>query len=111
MSGTMGNSITIRSLLTKTPHGLVCHSKPYISKLEAGTCSSLSQAHVHVQPCIPANRQYLTLEDARLDVNTRGNIHNVRTRVIALENCLTGVITPLEEVRQRSGRLSSYMIH
>lgn len=55
-----------------------------------------------MQPCIPANGQYLTFEDIQRDVDTRDNIHIAPTRVISLENTLAGVITPLEEVRRIS---------
>ncbi|KAF7526075.1 hypothetical protein PCG10_004306 [Penicillium crustosum] len=100
MSGTMGNQIALRSLLTQPPHAILCHYQSHILKSEAGSCSSLSQAHM--QPCIPANGQYLTLEDIQRDVDTRDNIHIAPTRVISLENTLAGVITPLEEVRRIS---------
>ncbi|KAJ5530004.1 hypothetical protein N7527_003397 [Penicillium freii] len=100
MSGTMGNQISLRSLLTQPPHAVLCHYKSHILMSEAGGCSSLSQAHM--QPCIPANGQYLTLEDIQRDVDTRNNIHIAPTRVISLENTLAGVITPLEEVRRIS---------
>ncbi|KAJ5501580.1 Aromatic amino acid beta-eliminating lyase/threonine aldolase [Penicillium expansum] len=100
MSGTMGNQIALRSLLTQPPHAILCHYQSHILKSEAGGCSSLSQAHM--QPCIPANGQYLTLEDIQRDVDTRDNIHIAPTRVISLENTLAGVITPLEEVRRIS---------
>lgn len=100
MSGTMGNQIALRSLLTHPPHAILCHHQSHILKSEAGGCSSMSQAHM--QPCVPANRQYLTLEDVKRDADTRSNIHIAPTRVISLENTLAGVITPLEEVRQIS---------
>ncbi|KAJ6018696.1 hypothetical protein N7522_000763 [Penicillium canescens] len=100
MSGTMGNQIALRSLLTHPPHAILCHHQSHILKFEAGGCSSMSQAHM--QPCVPANGQYLTLEDIKRDADTRSNIHIAPTRVISLENTLAGVITPLEEVRQIS---------
>ncbi|KAJ5232532.1 hypothetical protein N7468_005488 [Penicillium chermesinum] len=100
MSGTMGNQIALRSLLTQPPHAILCHSRSHIFISEAGGCSSLSQAHM--QPCIPANGQYLTLEDIKQTVVISNNIHVAPTRVISLENTLAGVITPLEEVRRIS---------
>ncbi|KAJ5311603.1 hypothetical protein N7476_007463 [Penicillium atrosanguineum] len=100
MSGTMGNQIALRSLLTQPPHAILCHHQSHIIKSEAGGCSSLSQAHM--QPCVPVNGQYLTLEDIKRDADIRNNIHIAPTRVISLENTLAGVITPLEEVRRIS---------
>lgn len=100
MSGTMGNQIALRSLLTQPPHAILCHQRSHILNSEAGGCSSLSQAHM--QPCIPANGQYLTLEDVKRTVVISNNIHVSPTRVISLENTLAGVITPLDEVRRIS---------
>ncbi|KAL4937905.1 hypothetical protein BDV06DRAFT_232268 [Aspergillus oleicola] len=101
MSGTMGNQVALRSLLTQPPHAILCHQRAHILISEAGGCSSLSQAHM--QPCTPAtNGQYLTLEDIKATVVLCRNIHVAPTRVIALENTLAGVITPLDEVRRIS---------
>lgn len=100
MSGTMGNQIALRSLLTQPPHAILCHHKSHILNSEAGGCSSLSQAHM--QACYPANGQYLTLEDVKRDAVISDNIHVSPTRVISLENTLAGVITPLAEVRRIS---------
>ncbi|OKL61875.1 hypothetical protein UA08_02277 [Talaromyces atroroseus] len=100
MSGTMGNQIALRSLLTQPPHAILCHHRSHILQSEAGGCSSLSQAHM--QPCIPANGQYLTLEDIKQTAVISNNIHVSPTRVISLENTLAGVITPLEEIRRIS---------
>lgn len=100
MSGTMGNQIALRSLLTQPPHAILCHVSSHILNSEAGSCSSFSQAHM--QPCTPANGQYLTLEDVKRTAVISNNIHVAPTRVISLENTLAGVITPLEEVRRIS---------
>lgn len=100
MSGTMGNQIALRSLLTQPPHAILCHHKSHILNSEAGGCSSLSQAHM--QACYPVNGQYLTLEDIKRDAVISNNIHVSPTRVISLENTLAGVITPLAEVQKIS---------
>ncbi|KAK5056157.1 hypothetical protein LTR84_012710 [Exophiala bonariae] len=100
MSGTMGNQIALRSLLTQPPHAILCHHKSHILVAEAGGCSSLSQAHM--QACYPVNGQYLTLEDIKRDAVISNNIHVAPTRVISLENTLAGVITPLTEVQKIS---------
>ncbi|PYH92287.1 putative L-allo-threonine aldolase [Aspergillus ellipticus CBS 707.79] len=100
LSGTMGNQIALRSLLTQPPHAVLCHPRSHIVHSEAGGVATLSQASV--QFCIPANGRYLTLEDIKRDVVISNNIHVSPTRVISLENTLAGVITPLEEVRRIS---------
>lgn len=100
MSGTMGNQIALRSLLTQPPHAILCHVRAHILGSEAGGCSSLSQAHM--QPCTPSNGHYLTLEDIKETVVISNNIHVAPTRVISLENTLAGTIAPLEEVQRIS---------
>ncbi|KAL4904337.1 hypothetical protein BDW74DRAFT_185644 [Aspergillus multicolor] len=100
MSGTMGNQIALRSLLTQPPHAILAHERSHILTSEAGGCATLSQAQI--QPCTPANGQYLTLEDIQRTVVISDNIHVAPTRVISLENTLAGVITPLAEVRRIS---------
>lgn len=100
MSGTMGNQIALRSLLTQPPHAILCHVSSHILNHEAGSCSSFSQAHM--QPCTPANGRYLTLEDVKRTAVISNNIHCCPTRVISLENTLAGIITPLEEIRRIS---------
>lgn len=36
LSGTMGNQIALRSLLTRPPHGVLCDHRSHIVKWEAG---------------------------------------------------------------------------
>jgi threonine aldolase len=111
MSGTMGNQIALRSLLTQPPHAILCHHKSHILLSEAGGCSSLSQAHM--QPVQPSNDMYLTLEDVKREAVISNNIHRSPTRVISLENTLGGVITPLVEVQRisRFARENNILMH
>lgn len=111
LSGTMGNQIALRSLLTQPPHAILCHSKSHILLSEAGGCSSLSQAHM--QPVTPANGLYLTLEDVQREAVLSTNIHVSPTRVIALENTLGGAITPLAECKRisRFARENGILMH
>ncbi|RDW92914.1 threonine aldolase family protein [Aspergillus mulundensis] len=101
LSGTMGNQIALRSLLTQPPHAILAHERAHILTSEAGGCAALSQAQI--QPCTPANGQYLTLEDIKRTVVLSDNIHVAPTRVISLENTLAGVITPVGEVQRIAG--------
>ncbi len=41
LSGTMGNQIALRSLLTQPPHGVLCDHDSHIVKYEAGGYTSL----------------------------------------------------------------------
>lgn len=112
MSGTMGNQIALRSLLTQPPHAILCHHKSHIYTAEAGGCSSLSQAHM--QTVVPeTNGWYLTLEDIEREVVISNNIHVSPTRVISLENTLGGVVTPLAECRRISefARKNNILMH
>jgi len=112
MSGTMGNQIALRSLLTQPPHAILCHHKAHVLILEAGGCSSLSQAHM--QPVRPeTNGWYLTLEDIQREVVISNNIHVCPTRVIVLENTLDGIITPLAECQRISAfaRENNILMH
>ncbi|KAK0118311.1 putative low-specificity L-threonine aldolase 1 [Cadophora gregata] len=100
MSGTMGNQIALRSLLTQPPHAILCHQQSHIYTSEAGGCSALSQAHI--QTVTPANGLYLTVEDVKKAAVISNNIHVAPTRVISLENTLAGTVTPLAEVQRIS---------
>lgn len=101
MSGTMGNQIALRSLLTQPPHAVLCHWKSHIMTAEAGGTSSLSQAHMLAVR--PDNGLFLTLEDVKREVVLSNDIHGAPTRVISLENTLWGTVTPLAEVKRISG--------
>lgn len=98
LSGTMGNQLALRALLTQPPHAILCHHRAHILVAEAGGCASLSQAQM--QAVWPANGHYLTLADVKREAVVDDNIHVAPTRVIALEITLAGSITPLAEVRQ-----------
>ncbi|KAK4191846.1 pyridoxal phosphate-dependent transferase [Podospora australis] len=100
LSGTMGNQLALRSLLTQPPHGLVCDYRSHIVKYEAGGVSSLTGATV--KPVVPKNGVYLTLEDIKANVHLDDDVHTCPTRVISLENTLNGMLMPLEEVQRIS---------
>ncbi|KAM7207090.1 Pyridoxal phosphate-dependent transferase [Rhypophila sp. PSN 637] len=100
LSGTMGNQIALRSLLSQPPFGVLCDHRSHIIKYEAGGVSSLTGATV--QPIAPRNGVYLTLEDVKANAHLDDDVHTCPTRVISLENTLNGMIMPLEEVRRIS---------
>ncbi|RYP73482.1 hypothetical protein DL769_004196 [Monosporascus sp. CRB-8-3] len=85
LSGTMGNQVALRSLLTQPPYGVLCDHRSHIIKYEAGGVSSLTGATV--QPVAPSNGLYLTLEDVSAhavlddgDVHARGASASGRAR-------------------------------
>ncbi|RYO85769.1 hypothetical protein DL766_008544 [Monosporascus sp. MC13-8B] len=101
LSGTMGNQIALRSLLTQPPYGVLCDHRSHIIKYEAGGVSSLTGAMV--QPIAPSNGLYLTLEDVSAHaVLDDGDVHACPTRVVSLENPVNGLVTPLSETRRIS---------
>jgi threonine aldolase len=100
LSGTMGNQLALRSLLTQPPHGVLCDHRSHIVKYEAGGVSSLTGAMV--KAVAPKNGVYLTLEDIKANIYLDDDVHTCPTRVISLENTLNGMIMPLEEVQRIS---------
>ncbi|KAK3309589.1 pyridoxal phosphate-dependent transferase [Chaetomium strumarium] len=100
LSGTMGNVLALRSLLTQPPHGVLCDYRSHIVRYEAGGVATLTGALV--KAVVPKNGVYLTLEDVRANVHLDDDVHTCPTRVISLENTLNGMIMPLEEARRIS---------
>ncbi|KAK9788945.1 putative Aromatic amino acid beta-eliminating lyase/threonine aldolase domain-containing protein [Seiridium cardinale] len=100
LSGTMGNQLALRSLLTQPPHSVLCDHRSHIIKYEAGGVASLSGAMVI--PVVPKNGLHLTLEDVKAHAVLDDNVHSCPTRVISLENTLGGILMPLDEVKRVS---------
>ena len=98
LSGTMGNQVSLRALLTQPPHSVLCDHRAHILEWEAGGVASLSQALVH--GVVPSNGHHLTLEDVKRRVVLTDDVHAAPTRVISLENTLGGEIMPLEDVKE-----------
>lgn len=100
LSGTIGNQIGIRALLTQPPHSVLCDHRAHISYLEAGGIAMLSGALVN--GIVPSNGDYLRLEDIQKRVVLGEEVHSCPTKVISLENTLRGIITPLSEIQRIS---------
>lgn len=100
LSGTMGNQVAIRSLLTQPPHSVLCDHRAHISYLEAGGIAMLCGAMVN--GVVPSNGTYLRLQDIENHVNLGDGVCDCPTKVISLENTLRGVVIPLEEVKKIS---------
>ncbi|KAI0018522.1 threonine aldolase [Xylariomycetidae sp. FL0641] len=100
LSGTMGNQVALRALLTQPPHAVLCDHRSHIVNYEAGGVASLCGAML--QTVAPANGRYLTLEDIRPHVVLGDDVHGCPTRVISLENTLGGLVMPLSEVARIS---------
>ena len=100
LSGTMGNQVSLRCHLTQPPHSVLCDSRAHILNSEAGGVASLSGAQV--MGIVPSNGVYLTREDVKKHAVISDDIHSCPTKVISLENTLSGTIMPLSEVRNIS---------
>ena len=105
LSGTMGNLLALRAHLHQPPHSVLCDARSHLQNFEAGGIASLSQAMT--VPVRPSNGLYLTLADveanAVLPTHAVLDIHCCLTRVIELENTVSGVVMPLEHVREICG--------
>lgn len=100
MSGTMGNQVALRTQLLAPPHAVLCDHRAHILEWEAGGVASLTGALV--KGVVPANGNYLTLDDVKRTAVVSDDIHACPTKVISLENTLAGIITPLEECQRIS---------
>ncbi|KAI4161619.1 MAG: hypothetical protein LQ342_004760 [Letrouitia transgressa] len=98
LSGTMGNQLAIRAHLAQPPHSVLADHRSHILQYEAGGLCSLSGAYPI--PIGPKNGHHLTLQDVQVHfVPGDGDIHKPPTRLISLENTLSGTILPLEDAQ------------
>ncbi|KAK2686645.1 hypothetical protein QWA68_015261 [Fusarium oxysporum] len=111
LSGTMGNQLAIRYLLTQPPYSVLCDHRAHIFTYEAGGIASLSWAQIN--PVIPRNDRYLVLGDVMANVTLDDDVHGCPTRIISLENTLNGMLMPLAEIRRISkfARKHNVMMH
>ncbi|CAH0029966.1 unnamed protein product [Clonostachys rhizophaga] len=108
MSGTQGNQICLRTHLTQPPHSVLLDHRAHIQCWESGALPVFSQATVTTVH--PKNGVFLTLEDVKANMIADGNIHFPPTRVVALENTLSGTILPLQEARKISDFVRSFPV-
>jgi threonine aldolase len=111
ITGTMANQLGLRTLLTQPPHAILADSKAHILTNEAGGPAFMSGAMI--QAIEPSNGKYLALEDIEANAVLTDNIHKCPTRVIVLENTISGVIVPLSEMAKISqwARTNDVRIH
>ncbi|KAH9891498.1 threonine aldolase [Xylariomycetidae sp. FL2044] len=111
LSGTMGNQVALRALLTQPPYSVLCDHHSHIIKYEAGGVASLCGAMITA--VAPRNGRYLTLADIQDHVVLGDDVHACPTKVISLENSLHGLVMPLDEVKRISdfAREHGIMMH
>ncbi|OOF93936.1 hypothetical protein ASPCADRAFT_516899 [Aspergillus carbonarius ITEM 5010] len=105
LSGTQGNQICLRTHLHQPPHTILLDYRAHVQVWETGAIPLLSQATV--TGVEPKNGVHLTLDDVKDRIVEEGNIHFPPTRVVSLENTLSGSILPLEHAKQ----ISNYVRH
>ncbi|KAM5383381.1 hypothetical protein ACJZ2D_002074 [Fusarium nematophilum] len=108
VSGTQGNQICLRTHLTQPPHSVLLDHRAHIHCWESGALPVMSQASVTTVH--PKNGVHLTLQDVRQNLIADGNIHFPPTRVVALENTLSGTILPLADAEAISAYVRSFPV-
>ncbi|KAK7414910.1 hypothetical protein QQX98_006331 [Neonectria punicea] len=108
VSGTQGNHICLRTHLTQPPHTVLLDHRAHVHCWESGALPVMSQASVTTVH--PKNGVHLTLADVKVNMIADGNIHFPPTRVVALENTLSGTILPLAEAQAISQFVHSFPV-
>lgn len=90
------NQLAIRTHLTQPPHSILLDSRAHIHLYEAGGVAFHSQANSLA--IRPTNHHHLTLEDVEANIIRGDDIHSAPTRIVALENTLSGTVFPQEEI-------------
>lgn len=99
LSGTMGNALAVRSLLSQPPYAVMVDARSNILSWEGGHLANQAGAVIQaVQPRY--NQKHLTLEDILDNIVLDEDPMSSPTRVIVVENPLHGMIMPLEEFRR-----------
>ncbi|KAH6998781.1 pyridoxal phosphate-dependent transferase [Ilyonectria sp. MPI-CAGE-AT-0026] len=107
-SGTQGNQICLRTHLTQPPHTVLLDHRAHVHCWESGALPVMSQASVTTVH--PKNGVHLSLADVKANMIADGNIHFPPTRVVALENTLSGTILPLAEAQAISQFVRSFPV-
>ncbi|KAK2797563.1 hypothetical protein FQN50_009158 [Emmonsiellopsis sp. PD_5] len=108
LSGTMGNQICLRTHLVQPPHAVLLDHRAHVHCWESGALPVLSQATVNT--VIPANGVHLTVDEVRKNMIGGDNLHFPPTRVVSLENTLSGTILPLKDAKEISAFVRSYPV-
>ncbi|ORX56307.1 hypothetical protein DM01DRAFT_1334782 [Hesseltinella vesiculosa] len=95
-SGTMTNQLGLRVHLTQPPHSVVCDSRSHVHLWEAGGIAFHSRASV--SPVIARNGTHVTASEIEGNLIER-DLHTAPTRVVSLENTLSGMVLPIKEIQ------------
>ncbi|GAA5948945.1 hypothetical protein JCM3765_003962 [Sporobolomyces pararoseus] len=103
VSGTMTNQLAIRTHLVQPPHSIILDARSHVHLYEAGGVAMHSQASSHAVP--PRNGHHLTLEEVLDNAVFGEDIHSAPTKLVSLENTLSGMVFPQDEVVRISDRM------
>lgn len=82
---------------------MLLDARSHVHCHEAGGIAFHSQANtLAIQP---SNGHHLTLEDVEANLVTGDDIHSAPTRIVALENTLSGTVIPQSEVCRRGSNV------
>lgn len=95
----MTNQLGLRTHLTNPPHSVVCDARSHVHLWEAGGIAFHSRASV--SPVLCQNGIHVTAEEIEGNL-IEADIHTAPTRVVSLENTLSGLCFPIEEIRKIS---------
>ncbi|KAG0175334.1 Threonine aldolase [Apophysomyces sp. BC1015] len=98
-SGTMTNQLGLRTHLQMPPHSVACDSRSHVHLWEAGGIAFHSRASV--SPVIARNGIHVTADEVEANL-IEPDLHTAPTRVVSLENTLSGLVFPVEEIRKIS---------
>ncbi|PHH58888.1 hypothetical protein CDD81_4179 [Ophiocordyceps australis] len=96
-SGTMGNQVALRTVLSAPPYSILADHRGHIITLEGGGASTVCGAMIKM--VVPCNGHHLTLADVQRNCTLTETVYDCPTRVISLENTLEGTIMPLCDIR------------
>ena len=97
-SGTLSNQLALHLHILQAcgPASVLCDQRAHVYQYETGGMAYHSRAAT--QTVAPQNGHHLTLEDVQEHAIVEENQHYALTRVISLENTLSGLVFPQDEI-------------
>ncbi|TKA55930.1 hypothetical protein B0A53_01629 [Rhodotorula sp. CCFEE 5036] len=94
--GDSTNQLGIRTHLWQPPYSVVTDSRAHVHMLEAGGIASHSMASVN--SVFAANGHHMTVEEVLDNCTLGDDIHTAPTKLVCVENTLSGMIYPQDEL-------------
>jgi threonine aldolase len=94
-SGTMTNQLAIRSHLVQPPHAVLVDQRAHVHQYEAGGIALFSQATTHT---VTPKGDHMTVEEVEGALQLGSDVHRAPTRLVCLENTLSGMVFPQAEI-------------